>query len=86
MNGLEISDINQDIPFPGEISEGTHKESMQTAPLTVTDLTVSKYYKNSRARGNARDHRNQTHKSLQMVIAAMKLKDAYSLEGKLRTT
>ena len=25
-------------------------------------------------------------KSLQMVIAAMKLKDAYSLEGKLRPT
>ena len=25
-------------------------------------------------------------KSLQMVIAAMKLKDAYSLEGKLRST
>ena len=25
-------------------------------------------------------------KSLQMVTAAMKLKDAYSLEGKLRTT
>ena len=27
-----------------------------------------------------------TAKSLQMVIAAMKLKDAYSLEGKLRPT
>ena len=27
-----------------------------------------------------------TPKSLQMVIAAMKLKDAYSLEGKLRPT
>ena len=25
-------------------------------------------------------------KSLQMVVAAMKLKDAYSLEGKLRPT
>ena len=30
--------------------------------------------------------RGRLQKSLQMVIAAMKLKDAYSLEGKLRPT
>ena len=79
---LSWTDQLRDTTLPGTSYLGSlHGKSLSTVPATLTFSIKHRHHFHSHI--NLTMVQNWDPKSLQMVIAAMKLKDAYSLEGKL---